>query len=896
MADEIETPNLDGLVDRLVESLLDPKKLIRVERAMRNAHAEGATIANAAEFAATQSLTSDEGGLKDLVERFMGFVSAWFLSAVVENTFEVDVDNIAFGRLGATAGRHAVAKAITDKMVEGLTGGSKSVEASPQPAANYLSVVFGQVFESWALGEMVEIATAFFPKVDKIEHIADLGDKLVNAMGITDSSARVLRPYIDNLVVEPLRRHIAKTYRPTQLSEALAIRAFLRGSWTADRTRNELAEQGFSEDRIDELLASHFKYLGLDDVLGLIRHGVVGRDYALQNLRDQGYDDATAQYALVAAETKRLDAINDNALTSLVTAYSNGDLTDGQFRSFLPAIIVDDNERDAFEQAARIRREVNVSHMSEAQIVDCIELEILPFAAYREWLERQAYPPEEATALELRLRVRLQKERDVERARRELAEERAAEQQRKVAAAAARQAALEQERALAQRGPLSELRRAAAHGRIPVSRVEEVLRAQYDADTVAIILGNVEEDRQAYVAQQQKAEDAKKRGTLRHVDVGDLEQAVLTGVLTLAQYRDRLTHLAFDDAGADILTATLRVRKADYDAAQATRREATTKAKARSVNLDTVEQLVRRGARSMADYDALLRRLGFDEVARAAMADLLRLQIAEDAKARQAREKTRTEDPAKSVSLEQFRRAVLLGNATLEDFDRYLTTQRYTPESHALLVAELRDDLAQAEAARQARSQVDASPEPRAIPLSTVRRAARLGFIPPADYADRLAAAGYTDDDIELEMELLVAEIADVQAARQQEAATDAATPAIGLTLAQLAAAVRAGVKHLEDYRALAVTKGLNQADAATLVRVLADELAASDAARVRRNELGSELQPRDINLATLEHAVRGGTLSLADYATTLVAAGLDSLDVNLLVSLLNDETLAAGR
>ena len=105
-----------------------------------------------------------------------------------------------------------------------------------------------------------------------------------------------------------------------------------------------------------------------------------------------------------------------------------------------------------------------------------------------------------------------------------------------------------------------------------------------------------------------------------------------------------------------------------------------------------------------------------------------------------------------------------------------------------------------------------------------------------------------------------------------------------------MAAAVRAGVKHLEDYRALAVSKGLNTDAVTTLVRVLGDELANTTAANTRRADIESQLQPKDIALGTLEQAVRAGTLTIEAYRATLTAAGLDPVDVALLAQLLTDE------
>jgi len=321
---------------------------------------------------------------------------------------------------------------------------------------------------------------------------------------------------------------------------------------------------------------------------------------------------------------------------------------------------------------------------------------------------------------------------------------------------------------------------------------------------------------------------------------------------------------------------------------------------------------VRRGVRSMADYDALLQNLGFDDASRAAMAELLQLQIDDDAAAR----KTRADEKAKSlergVSLEQFRRGVILGLATIDQFQTYLVNAHYTPEAIALLVPELEADVDEAAAARQKREQASAGVDPRALSLTTVARAARLGIITPAVYEDRLHAAGYTDDDIAIEMALLVQEIADVQAAQQKQDQADApapeaappSTPApsttpVGvsaaaavpaLTLAQLAAAVKAGVRPLDDYRAALITRGMAPDDVSTLVRVLADELASTNAARVRRDAIGSSVKPAGVSLGVLEGQVRAGQIGIQAYATALEDAGVDPVDVGLLVDLLVTE------
>lgn len=889
-----DIPPLNELVDRLGETLFDVKNLSRLEKAggnaIQNALANiiGVILSLAGEAGAfiAETIAKAENEAQPAFNRIA--------SVAIQDMFGVDIDiNAVRGRGGNKAAADAIGEALFrafQGQASGGEAGGGELAPSDQPAKTFLSAMAQLSLEGWLEGWLVEALS-----LGQIETFGELDDSISHVLGLGRASAAVHGPLVRHMIVTPLEWKILKEHRPTLLPDASVIREYLSGHYTADQMREELARGGFSDARIEALLRSHFKYLSVEDMLALARHDTIDRGFILAQLREQGYDQATAEFALVAAETKRIDAVNDNALAAVVRAFVNGDLTDSQFRTFLPAILVDDNERDAFEQAARIQQTLNVSHMSQSEVIDCVELGVLSTVDYRRWLERNAYPPDEQTALELRLRVRMDRQKAIEKHRAELEAERATEKADRLARAAERQLAIDRQRELARRGPLSELTKAAVRGLIPLSRVQDVLTQQYDADTVEIILANVETDRAAYVEQQQRAEDARKRAGIRRIDVGALEQAVLADTLTLAQFRARLGQLGFPAEDIEILAATLGARKSDLEAAKRTRLEAAAKAKTRSIDLAAFEMLVRRGHRSLSDYDTVLRSLGFDEASRAALAELVTLKIADDTAARNERERRAAVDPRAGLTLAQFRRAVLLGNATLDEFDQYLVTANVTPQAHALLFAELSDDVAAAEDARRRRTQADASPEPRRIPLGTVRRAVRVGIVTPQAYADRLVADGYTDDDIAIEMDLLVAEIADVQAAHAAQAAADQATPLLPLTLAQMAAAVRAGVRHLEDYRALAVTKGLSGDAVATLVRVLGDELAGSNAARSRRNELASELQPKDIVLATLEQGVRDGTLTLPQFSATLTAAGLDPVDVDVLAALLADELAAAG-
>jgi hypothetical protein len=887
-------PTLQQLATYIVDELYDVKRLGRLGNVMQNAHAFGATTAKATEVAAVEDIAKDVDKFTDKVKSFGEGVAAWFMSLVVENAFEVNVDNVAIGKLGASAGRKVVAKALTDKMIEGLTGGSKSIEPSAQPAANYLNVVLSQVFEAWAVGEVAEIATAIIPFVDKVEHLADLGDKIVSAFGISDSSSRVLRPYIDNLVVEPLRRHIAQTYRPNLLSEATAVRQYLRGQWTRDELNLELGILGWDARRIEALIASNERFLGLADAEELSRGGGWTRDDVVQHLRDQGYSERIANAAVDADRRARLNAIWARVVSPALTAHADRIIPTGDFRNILVAAITDDEERGLYAHVGDILRELNVRRLSASEVRSAVKAGILAMADYRRWLADEGYRDDDALTLELLLRAELDADFQADKAREEAAAERAAAKAARDQVAKQRLADVEAERARRARGSIADLSRAVVRGLIPIARLEEVLAADYDADTVGILVGLVEDDRHRYLAQQQKADDARQAAARRAIDVGALETAVLEQVLAVDEFRARLEALDFAPDDIQILTATIAAKLADRLAAEAKRRDAVVKADAKKIDLSRFEQLVRRGVRTLAEYDALLQGLGYDDASRAALDQLLQLHIADDRAAEEARRAARDADAHKGVTLEQLRRAVVLGLQAPGDYEAFLVQNGFTSDAVAVLMGELADDVTQADAARRRRDAADAARAKPALPLATLARAARLGIVPMATYQQRLVDDGYSSDDVAIEMDLLTAEIADTQAARDRQAAADAAPATVGVSLSQLERGVRAGTATLEDYRARAIAIGLAADDVDTLTRIIGDEALTSQAARARRAELASTLETKNLALGPLEDQVRRGELSIDNYHAALVGAGVALDDAALLAGLLA-ASLAAG-
>jgi hypothetical protein len=883
------TPSLQQLLEYFVSLLLSPGSLERFSDAVAKSVQIGATVAKGAEIHASSGLADKKESLADTGYDLARKGIAWALSKVVAHLLGIEPPEELFREGKIKPQESAIGIALARTVMEGIAGEGGELQPGDEAATRFMGMLAHLTIQSWAEGIIVEEFSSLHGALHPIEEISRLGQDLIGGMGLNRLARVAMRPLAQTMVATPLDWKYKRTFHPNLLSEGEIIKAFARGDYTADDAAEELARLGYSARRQDMMVKSAARRLSVDDVQVLRRARVLERDYALQNLRDEGYDDVTANYLVTAAEERRYAGIRDDSLSTIMRAYSEREIDEGQLRTLMDGVVDDDIERDLHVNAAQRSRQFNVKHLSHGEVLECVELGVLAIPDYRRWLEREGYAPDDADALELRLRVRLQKEAKADDERKRLAAERAKAQADAAAARQKRLDELEAQRALHARGSIADLRRAVARGLIPLDRLAEVLRAEYDDDTVQMLLELAEQDRADFVAQQQRADEARKRAAQRNIDLGSLEQGVLHHILTVDAYSAAITERGFTPADVQILTATLAAKLQDQDAAAAKRARAEQDAKVKHIDLGRFERLVRRGIRTMAQYAALLGSFGYDDASIAGMVALLQADLADDAAARKLRDEARQKPAGVDLTLEQFRRAVLLGGRTDQDFQAYLVRQKYTSDAQAVLVAELRRDVADAETARQQRQTAEGAADTVDLPLSRITAAARLGIISPDAYAERLAALGYTDDDIAIEMELLLQEIADVQATRAKQTAADAAGAARGLSLSDVARAVKAGRASVNDYRARALDLGYTAADAETLVGTLEAEIATLDDASRRRVTIDGELAARTLSLGQLEDAVKAGAITLDAYEQQLEAWGYGADDAQLLAALLAD-------
>jgi hypothetical protein len=839
--------------------------------------------------------------MHELEEPFLPII-ATMAAPVLSGLFGAQVDESQLrSRLRAGEG-NAGAQAIMDGFIKAIVGDTPAEILPGDEGARRIAAAAVQAsLESTFNAVVPEIISDIFPEgVGHFTALTELPENIIRSLGVSRLVRQALRPIVQTCCTTPATWHMNKLHRPTLLGAGTLARQIARHPEKKEQWIEDLRREGYSEERIEALLNEQAKFHSVSDVYRLTRAGAWEETAALQHLADQGYAEDVAATEFQLEKLKAIESFDRAMASAAVDAFADGRIDEGTLGGFCSGVTITAQEKAQYVELAHARRICGRRGITPSEAAAAVEAGVLSFIDYRRALERDGRDDNAVTVLELMLRAKLDKQKDAATHAAELAAERAAEKKAAHDAALQKQAAHEAALAAAARGKASDLEQAAIRGLIPIERVAEVWAQDFDAETVGILVALLEDKRAAYVAQQAARDKVAQKAEGRGVDVGALDAAVLSGVLTLDEYRRRLAQLLFSPADVELLAATLVAKMAARDDAKAAHDAAVAAGKVKHVDVATLEILVRRGHRTMADFDAALQALGFDDGARAALRERLQIQIDDDTAARIERERAEAALHAKGLSWEQTRRAVLLGLRTVDQAAAFLVTNGFTADAQQVLLSELRADLEEAEAARRRR---DASPErvdAREAPIGDVARAARLGLIPIQVYLDRLTRDGWTAEAVALETDLLVTEIAQTQAARDKRDALDAAATDRGLSLDQTARAVMGHKAPIEAYTAAARLAGYSDDAAATLTALLGDELAAADAAAARRTTIAGELTARSLSLAQLEAGVLAGERSLDAYEATVRSYGYAEDDAALLAGLvarkLEIQTAAAER
>ncbi len=236
--------------------------------------------------------------------------------------------------------------------------------------------------------------------------------------------------------------------------------------------------------------------------------------------------------------------------------------------------------------------------------------------------------------------------------------------------------------------PVADLAKAARLNVIPVATYTAALSARgYSADDIALETDLLTTEIANAVAAQQKHADAVAAAKAKHLNLGQLDAAVIAGALTIDAYIQRVISLGFSPDDAALVASVVSDKAAVAKAAAAKRAQIASGLAAKHLSLATLETGVLDGLLSMADFSTRLTDQGFAPEDVALVAGILQQRAATLSAAKTRAAQLASGDPGKETTRAAFEKSVTDGLRSLDDYQRFLVEQGYGDDDVQLYLA-----------------------------------------------------------------------------------------------------------------------------------------------------------------------------------------------------------------
>jgi hypothetical protein len=783
----------------------------------------------------------------------------------------------------------AVSQLGEQVMGQFLAAFSDGSQLQPDDAAakKFVNRAVAMSVDGWTMDAVVDWIPHELLDFDKL---ASLDDKLRAAIGLGRMTRAVLHPALQILAVTPYEWKLNKQYRPKLLAASEAVQSFYRGQLTQVQMSEELARQGFSDDRIQALLNLHYPAPPVADIVLFVEQGTWTMDQALPWFQKHGINADEANRLVQASKLRQQTASYREIVNFMVSKYVNHDIDTQPFLDTMAKYIPDPDIRHAAVESASVRRENNPTLLSHGDAEQAFILGFWTVPQYTEWLQRKGFTDADVTTMQLLAQEKLREVSDAKKKRDDAAKARTAAAAARQAAALARQQKLQEQRAHKDL-TLAAMHRAFVTGQVTLTVFHDFLVRDGQApEDIQVLIELAQAERAAYqtaAAKRARAAAALQVTGLTHAQ---LEKAVEEGAITMDDYASALQQEGYSDS--DIATLVkLAQTNIEARADAATRRNAiAAKSAVKHLSLSQMEMLVRHGRRTMAQFTAYLAAEGYTPEDQALLSGLLSDQLATDKAAAGKRAEVEAKLTHKNISLAALEMAVRRGIRHMQDYQAALLAAGINATDVQTLVQLLQVKINDDQAAAARKAAIQARSTNGGVALTTLERAARLGIVPSATYQAALAAAGASALDQEILLALLQHDIERTQLAEQHQAEAAAKLKNRVPSLADLKRGVELGIRTMADYQLALQTAGFNADAQELMASLLQDQIDMKKAAAERKAQLDLQPSEREVSRADFEKAVKQGIKTIDDYSELLQQRGYGAEDQAILVDLLSKQ------
>jgi len=305
-------------------------------------------------------------------------------AAVVEDLTGVKVDAEAlkqstFGS-GRLAGMETLGGDMFDLLQSEFEPTSGDLEAGDDaPAKKFLGFLMNFAIRQ---GNVETILSLIPEEYRFCDGIRTYGELMAKNLGLGRMARRALQPLIQILVADPLTYKLQEDFRPKRIGATPAIKKFFRDPSFETQMRKELAQEGYTDTRIDDLIAELRPLLSERDLIhSLFRFG--NSTVSTGGTQTLSITDLLAQRGYYADDVTRMIEVSRPIATKeeIVLLFNGGIMDKPTALSYMTKLGYTDDEANLVLQAHAIAHEhahrLGLGELKKAfhnNVIDLLEL------------------------------------------------------------------------------------------------------------------------------------------------------------------------------------------------------------------------------------------------------------------------------------------------------------------------------------------------------------------------------------------------------------------------------------------------------------------------------------------------------------------------------------------
>ena len=211
-------------------------------------------------------------------------------------------------------------------------------------------------------------ATALLGLTGELAHVGIMkdfrliGEQVSSGLGFSRLHRRVFGPLLKTCIIDPYQRYLNARFHPTHFKAGELVNPYASTVMDAGTVAKELNLEGYSADKIEQLIKLHQKRLTVDEAALLKRWGYWDEAKTHQYILDLGWPEELVDTVGRIPELKRIDGRITKLIDTLESNVDAGHMTADDALAIIKTLPVTEDER-AIIQATMIVK-VKVPHKS----------------------------------------------------------------------------------------------------------------------------------------------------------------------------------------------------------------------------------------------------------------------------------------------------------------------------------------------------------------------------------------------------------------------------------------------------------------------------------------------------------------------------------------------------